>query len=336
MSLASTVAALPFDDAQLRAASPHPGGPSPSAAPLSVAFASSLYAALCRDCGRAESDAGLLEFSDFLLEHCSTRALRLRGFGVGQHAATALLHLFVHSDDLRALHCLDLAANELHSFGLTQLLKPLQRQGCAVQRIDVSDNAIGAAGAREMARVLVDNTTVRETETHRRTHSTHSAVQRRLPRLTSPTFARLACALLCCAVVRCTAAPPGARLAAVQLCEAQPLTRPGRPHTACEGVDGVCCSVLSALTTARLWAAVCDRLLWTLIGRRAAGDESVPPPRAAVARTAEERLRRRRARGGERRSAADEQREPHSRGPGALPGTARHSRRLSGSLCEQG
>jgi hypothetical protein len=153
-----------------RAAPSPPPPPPPSIAPLSLSFSSSLYSALCRDSSRAETEVGLLTFRDYLLEHCSTRSLVLRGFGVGHSASTILLQFLLHSDECRAVQQIDLQNNDLRSFGLTQMLKAIQRKDSAIQSLAVGDNGIGRAGAKEMANVLVNNTTVNR-QTHTDTHS---------------------------------------------------------------------------------------------------------------------------------------------------------------------
>ena len=131
---------------------------------LSSSFCSTLYSAVCQDGGVAPSEVGLAAFNDGLLEASSTRALQLRGLGIGHAASTALLSLLLPADgELRHVRMLDLTGNALRSFGCAQLLTALQAPHIAIQVLQLGDNDIGPAGISEMAKVLINNRHVRTT-----------------------------------------------------------------------------------------------------------------------------------------------------------------------------
>ena len=138
----------------------------PSLAPLSLAFSSSLYSAVCRDTGLPPSESGLLSFRDALFEHCSSHYLRLHHCQLGPHSATILSRCMLHSDELSDVREVAANGNAMRSYGLVQLLKALAKPANKVELLEVRDNAIGNSGAKELAKVLVNNTTVSATHQH--------------------------------------------------------------------------------------------------------------------------------------------------------------------------
>ena len=132
----------------------------PSLAPLSLAFTSSLYDADCRDSSLPASESGLLAFRDALFEHCSSQHLRLSRAQLGPQSATTLSRCMLHSDELSDVREVVANGNALRSFGLVQLLKAVARPDSRLHTLELRDNGIGNSGARELAKVLVNNTTV--------------------------------------------------------------------------------------------------------------------------------------------------------------------------------
>ena len=148
-----------------RLAPPATASSLPSLSPLSLAFSSSLYSAMCRDTSLPASDAGLLSFRDTVFEQCSSQYLRLNHCQLGPHSATILSRCLLHSDELSDVREVAVNGTALRSYGLVQLLKAVVKPASKVQVLEVRDNGIGNSGAKEMAKVLVNNTTVSDTNT---------------------------------------------------------------------------------------------------------------------------------------------------------------------------
>ena len=137
----------------------------PSLLPLSLAFSSSLYSAICRDASLSPTDSGLLSFRDLLFEQCSSHYLRLSQCQLGPHSATILSQCLLHSDELSDVHEVVVNGNSMRSYGLVQLLKPIARPASRLQVLEMRDNGIGNSGAKELAKVLVNNSTVSAQQT---------------------------------------------------------------------------------------------------------------------------------------------------------------------------
>lgn len=132
----------------------------PPLLPLSLAFSSSLYSAICRDTSLPPTDAALLSFRDTLFEHCSSHYLRLNHSQLGPHSATILSQCLLHSDELSDVREVSVNGNAMRSYGLVQLLKAVVKADSRVAVLEMRDNGIGNSGAKELAKVLVNNTTV--------------------------------------------------------------------------------------------------------------------------------------------------------------------------------
>ena len=188
----------------------------PPIAPLSQSVIVSLYCALCRDCGQGGSEDGLQAFRDRLLQSCSTDCIALTSVGAGQATASLLSQLLTQATECARVQAVRLSGNRLRSYGLSQLLRAAQSRS-NLRLLDVSDNAVGSAGAKEAAKVLVSNTAV-------------SAVNSQHP---APAGSELCTELaLYCTVLYCTvlysAAAPRPRLALTQRLVCQPHLLAGR------------------------------------------------------------------------------------------------------------
>ena len=122
---------------------------------------------MCRDTSLPPTDVGLLSFRDTLFEHCSSHYLRLNHCQLGPHSATILSQCLLHSDELSDVRDVATNGNAMRSYGLVQLLKAIVRPGNRVQVLEMRDNAIGNSGAKELAKVLVNNNTVSPTTAQR-------------------------------------------------------------------------------------------------------------------------------------------------------------------------
>lgn len=121
---------------------------------------------MCRDTTLPPTDAGLLSFRDTLFEHCSSHYLRLNHCQLGPHSATILSQCLTHSDELGDVREVSVNGNGMRSYGLVQLLKAVARPGNRIEVLEMRDNGIGNSGAKELAKVLVNNTTVSQPAPH--------------------------------------------------------------------------------------------------------------------------------------------------------------------------
>ena len=149
----------------------------PSLQPLSLAFSSSLYSAMCRDTALPATDVGLLSFRDVLFEQCSSHYLRLNRCQLGPHCSTILSQCLLHSDELSDVREVAVNGNAMRSYGLVQLLKAIVKPANRVQWLEMRDNAIGNSGAKELAKVLVNNSTVSQATQNTRFSTTSSTHQ---------------------------------------------------------------------------------------------------------------------------------------------------------------
>jgi Ran GTPase-activating protein (RanGAP) involved in mRNA processing and transport len=108
------------------------------------------------------NDDRLADLDDFLRSHHAAlhlQALRLPNNGLTSRSSVNLANILSTTQTLREL---DLSDNQVESQGLLALLPALTHETCALRRLDLYNNKLGATGATQIAAILRDNRSLRE------------------------------------------------------------------------------------------------------------------------------------------------------------------------------